>query len=62
MSIPAWTFKNLCRNPSAVLVGDEFMGRRDAWLDVSSPHPQDAQALSTENGMGGGQEGKAGSS
>ena len=40
MSIPAWTFKNLCKNPSAVLVGDEFMGRRDAWPDVSSPIPK----------------------
>lgn len=52
MSIPAWTFKNLWRNPSAVPVGDEFIRRRDAWLDVSSPHPQDAHDLSTENGVG----------
>lgn len=33
-------------------VGDEFMGRGDAWFDVSSPHPQDTQDLSTEDGVG----------
>lgn len=39
-------------------VGDEFMGRGDAWFDVSSPHPQDAQELSTEDGVGGGRKAK----
>ena len=53
MSIPALTFTNLWRNPSAVPVGDEFMGRGDAWLDVSSPHPQDAQ-----DRVGGGRKAK----
>lgn len=33
-------------------VGDEFMGRGDAWFDSLQPHPQDAQDLSTEDGVG----------